>query len=176
MVHFLRLSALAATVLVTPGLLAGPAAADFFGPKKKINCKLKKNKNKKACKRKRSDLDLKTFNAAYALAQKGKYQQAKDLLASADQSDPRTLNYTGFVLRKLGHVQDAMGYYHRALGLNPDYAAARSYLGEALLQQGRYDEAAIQLKEIGERCGKQCQEYANLSKNLALYRQRQVAH
>lgn len=166
----LKLYAIAAAVLVGPGLLAGPAAADFFGPKKKINCKLKKNKKKKACK-KRSNLDIKTFNAAYWLAQTGKYAQAKALLAHADQDDPRTLNYTGFVTRKMGDVSGAMGYYQKALALNPDYAAARSYMGEALLQQGRYDAAVSQLDEIGKRCGEQCQEYANLSKHLADYRQ-----
>jgi Tfp pilus assembly protein PilF len=84
------------------------------------------------------------------------------------------LNATGFATRKLGDVDGALPYYARALEINPNYAVAREYLGEALLAKGDVASARAQLGEIERRCGKACAPYAELTKQIASYEARRV--
>jgi hypothetical protein len=66
-------------------------------------------------------------------------------------------------------VEGALPYYARALEINPNYAVAREYLGEAFLAKGDLRNARAQLGEIERRCGKTCAPYAELSKEIASY-------
>lgn len=102
-------------------------------------------------------------NYAYHLAKKGEYQAALNLLDSLkDANTPEAWNYRGYATRKLGRTDEGIGYYQRALALQPNYAKAREYLGEAWIVKGRPDLAKAQLKVIADICGQNCEEYRDL--------------
>ena len=81
--------------------------------------------------------------------------------------DERILTYIGFATRKLGDHDTAMGFYARALAMNPNYTVARAYLGEAFLDKGETAKAREQLAEIATRCGTTCVEYRELEAEFA---------
>jgi tetratricopeptide (TPR) repeat protein len=56
-----------------------------------------------------------------------------------DYAEP--YNNLGLVLRDQEQLDDAIGYYQRALELKPDYAEAYSNLASALTEQGKLNEA-----------------------------------
>ncbi|MEL6947427.1 MAG: tetratricopeptide repeat protein, partial [Pseudomonadota bacterium] len=64
------------------------------------------------------DEDL--FNTARELAYERRYDEALAMINLAEnQNTPRMLNYRGFVTRKLGRVDEALGYYKAALAIDP---------------------------------------------------------
>jgi tetratricopeptide (TPR) repeat protein len=146
------------------------ASADF-GPKPKVDCKKKENKNKPACKPSNGASTDEVFNAAYWMAKQGQYDAALRVLALApDQNDPRILNATGLATRKSGNVEAAIPFYARALAIDPNYVLAREYLGEAYLSQGDLASAQDQLSEIGARCGTACTAYTHLAQHITNYK------
>lgn len=95
------------------------------------------------------------YEAARELAYADQYENAIDLLQLASNpEDPRILNYLGFSNRKAGRMEVGMGYYKEALKRDPDYILARSYMGQAYLQQNKRNAAREQLLEIEARGGK----------------------
>jgi tetratricopeptide (TPR) repeat protein len=78
-------------------------------------------------------------------------QQAQDLYSRASgkfveavQNDSRmheAWNYIGYTQRKLGKYEDALKAYDHALSLQPTYAEAIEYRGEAYLGLNRIDDA-----------------------------------
>ncbi len=137
-------------------------------PVPKVDCRKKRNKDRKECKQKSSSLtDDEIYQAGYLLATNGEYAKAKALLLQAgNQDDPRILNYLGFTTRKLGDPEAALTFYAKALEARPDYAEARSYLGEAYVELGRLDEAKSELARIEAICGTACEPYAKLAQRL----------
>jgi tetratricopeptide (TPR) repeat protein len=112
----------------------------------------------------RDDLsDDQIYYAGYWLARSGQYVEAIEFLKRAKVPDARILTYIGFATRKLGDVDAAMGYYERALALDPASAVTRSYFGEALLERGDRAGAEAQLRMIETSCGTLCREYADLA-------------
>lgn len=102
-------------------------------------------------------------NYAYHLAKKGEYQAALNLLDSLKNGNTaEAWNYRGYATRKLGRTDEGIGYYQRALALEPNYTKAREYLGEAWMVKGRRDLAQEQLKVISGICGQSCEEYRDL--------------
>lgn len=107
------------------------------------------------------------YTAAVTLAKAGQYVEAIALLKSLSKDDdPRVLNYLGFSHRKLGKVDEALPYYEKALKIEPDFTLARSYLGEAYLQQGKVDKAKGELAKIEAVCGTSCKEYETLAEAI----------
>ena len=80
----------------------------------------------------------------------------------------------GFTLRKLGRVDEAMGYYQRVLAAHPERTTTRQYLGEAFLQIGDVGRAREQLAEIGKRCGTACEDYQLLADEIARFEARRA--
>lgn len=147
-----------------------PALADFDPPSKpKVDCTKKKNQDKPECKPHRADAtDEEIYNAAYWLSRSEKYSEALAVLRRAnDQNVPRILNEMGFATRKLGHVDEALGFYRRALAIDPNYVFARAYMGEALLTIGDTAAAKSELSEISRRCGTECTAYVHLAEHIA---------
>ncbi|MGN7791760.1 tetratricopeptide repeat protein [Enterobacter sp. 22452] len=100
---------------------------------------------------------------AYHLAKKGEYQAALNLLDSLKNANTaEAWNYRGYATRKLGRTDEGIGYYQRSLAIEPNYAKAREYLGEAWVVKGRPDLAKEQLKVIAGICGQNCEEYRDL--------------
>jgi tetratricopeptide (TPR) repeat protein len=152
-------------------LIAPHAHADFGPPKPKIDCTKPANKNKPACKDRDRMSDDEIFNSAYWMARKGQYREALAVLVLAkNKEDPRILNATGFATRKLGNVEGALPFYLRALEIDPNYAQAREYLGEAYLTKGDVAGARAQLAEIEARCGRACTSFAALAERISSFK------
>jgi Flp pilus assembly protein TadD len=104
--------------------------------------------------------------AAYAaaLSREGRYDEA---LATLDlMQNPHTavaLNYRGYATRRLGRVDEGIGYYLQSVALDPDYTLVREYLGEAYVIKGDLTSAKLQLTEIEKRCGTTCEAYEDLA-------------
>jgi len=112
------------------------------------------------------DRDLTEY--AYALARADRFQEAIDVLDSLENPNtPRALNYRGYATRKLGRVDEGIGYYLKSVALDPNYPQVREYLGEAYVIEGKFDLAKDQLATIEKICGsKDCQYYGELEKAL----------
>ncbi|TCR92137.1 tetratricopeptide repeat protein [Rhizobium sp. BK376] len=177
-----------AITAVTAGLLltfstetwaAGTENDDTVPPPKTettTKCKNGKvwDKDKKECvNAKKSSLnDDQLFQAAREFAYAGQYQNAINVLKLAkNQDDPRILNYLGYSNRKAGRMQVGMNYYHKALQQDENYILARSYMGQALLEQGDVQAARVQLVEIRDRGGENTWAYRSLLQSLNGYRQ-----
>lgn len=71
-----------------------------------------------------------------------------DKFQTATNLDPKyheAWNMLGFCLRKTGDSQKAMQAYWECLRLDPNYAPAHEYLGEAYLEQGNLEKAQTEL-------------------------------
>ena len=84
--------------------------------------------------------------------------------------DPNTavaLNYRGYATRKLGRIDEGIGYYLRSVAKDPHYAQVREYLGEAYLLKGDTAAAKAQLLAIKRICGTVCEAYEHLAVAIA---------
>ncbi|WP_370643600.1 hypothetical protein [Shinella sp. NM-101] len=112
-------------------------------------------------------IDDRLYEAAREFAYAGQYRNAiRALNAAYDQEDPRILNYLGYNTRKLGNMQLGMSYYRRALQKDENYILARSYMGQALIEQGDIEGARVQLVEIRDRGGENTWAYRALLQSL----------
>lgn len=84
-----------------------------------------------------------------SLSHDGRYADALSVLAlMPDQADPLVLTYYGFATRKAGDLDAGLAFYAQALAVDPDNILARSYRGQAFVDQGRGDLAMVDLTEI----------------------------
>ena len=105
---------------------------------------------------------------AYALVRAGRYREAIDVLNLL--KDPNTavaLNYRGYATRKMGKIDEGIGYYLKSVALDPHYAQVREYLGEAYLLKGDTAGAQAQLRAIKGICGTVCESYEHLAVAIA---------
>lgn len=109
------------------------------------------DKGSKSCVQASNDtLDDDTLYAAVReFAYAGQYENAQTALAAmSDQEEARVLTYWGFTHRKMGQVDTGMAYYRQAIAEDPANILARSYMGQALVEQGDLDGAKHQLQAI----------------------------
>ena len=105
---------------------------------------------------------------AFALAKEERYAEALAVLDLLQ--DPNTavaLNYRGYATRKLGQLDEGIGYYLKSVALDPQYPLVREYLGEAYVIKGDVASAQEQLQAIERICGTACEEYQDLAKAIA---------
>ena len=91
-----------------------------------------------------------------------RYEKALEYLMKSNEknpSQPDTLNYLGFTLRKLGNFEEAEKYYLQGLSIKPDHHGINEYLGELYVKTNRIDLAKERL-EVLESCN--CEEYNEL--------------
>jgi tetratricopeptide (TPR) repeat protein len=101
---------------------------------------------------------------AYALAKEERYAEALDVLnLLQNPNTPEALNYRGYATRKLGRIDEGIGYYRRSIALDPRYALVREYLGEAYVIKGDTARAKTQLQAIKTICGVDCPQYQHLA-------------
>ena len=104
---------------------------------------------------------------AYALAEADRFDEALEVLNMVRNPDtPKALNYRGYITRKLGRVEEGIGYYLKSVALDPQYAQVREYLGEAYVTQGKLALAQEQLQIIQTLCGTECEEYRDLAEAI----------
>ena len=105
---------------------------------------------------------------AYRLAKAERYQEALQVLDLMKKPDTAVaLNYRGYATRKLGRVDEGIGYYLRSVSLDPRYAEVRDYLGEAYVSKGDIGRAKAQLRAIRKICGTGCEQYKDLAKAIS---------
>ena len=105
---------------------------------------------------------------AYTLAKAERYAEALQVLDLMQQPNTaEALNYRGYATRKLGKLDEGIGYYLKSVKLDPRYAQVREYLGEAYVQKGDLARARKQLRVIKSLCGTECEEYEDLAKALS---------
>ena len=91
------------------------------------------------------------------------------LAALRDPLNADIQNYIGYAYRRLRQLEPAMGYYQRALTLNPRHRSAREHLGEAYLVLGEPGRAEQMLAELEDLCLIPCDEYKDLKQAIAVY-------
>jgi tetratricopeptide (TPR) repeat protein len=84
-----------------------------------------------------------------------------------DQSSDMAITYRGFATRKAGDMAGGMAFYETALAVNPDNLLTRSYMGQALVEQGDVELALAQLTEIRMRGGRGTWAEASLASAVA---------
>jgi len=110
------------------------------------------------------------YATGYQLAKAGDYADALEFLkAGTDRGDVRFLTMIGYSTRKLGNIDEGMGYYMQALAIDPNSVTTREYLGEAFLQKKDLASAKGQLSEIASRCGTTCETYTELSDQIGKF-------
>jgi tetratricopeptide (TPR) repeat protein len=121
------------------------------------------------CVKQRSEVlpDKVLTDYAYALAKEERYAEALDVLnLLRNKNTPEALNYRGYATRKLGRVDEGIGYYLKSVALDPRYTKVREYLGEAYVIKGDIADARAQLRTIETLCGTDCTEYAHLAQAI----------
>lgn len=101
------------------------------------------------------------------------WSTAITLLNSAALRDTRNAdiqNYLGYAYRNAGQLDLAFRHYQRALQLNPRHRGAHEYVGEAYLIVNNLAKAEEHLAALQTICLIPCEEYADLKKKIAEYR------
>lgn len=147
--------------LALPGIAFAAGADDSTPPAPtETTTKCKKaevwdEKTKKCVDAQSGALDNDTlYQAAREIAYADRPDDALVVLSAMTEGDTdRVLTYKGFANRKAGRIEAGMALYQAALAKNPDNILARSYMGQGLVQQGKFQLAALQLEEIAARGG-----------------------
>lgn len=88
-------------------------------------------------------------------------------IVAADSRNADALNLLGFSLRKSGDTEHALGFYLKALKINPRHKGAHEYLGELYVETGHMDKAKAELETLAKLCGNTtCEEYEDLEKAI----------
>jgi len=115
----------------------------------------------------KKDLDAgKTKNA------QKKFKKALDYAENSTQLDAtyyEAWNLVGYSARKLGDYDKAFAAYGKCLTINPVYAPAREYLGEAYLEKGNLEKAHEQLVRL-EATGDSDEEASRLLAAIEAYK------
>ncbi len=113
------------------------------------------------------------YRRAVKLINKADYAGAIDKLDELLQeapTDPDVLNLLGFSHRKLGHNDQSLDYYKRALAQDPDHRGANEYLGELYLQMNDLASAQGQQKKLEALCPSGCEEREDLDKAIEAFK------
>lgn len=166
----MRILLSAALALSLPtGLLAAGGGNETAPSKPKCeNGQVYDKKTKTCVDAKESSLQLQDrYEAVRAYAHAGQYEAAQTVLAAMPQDDDRTLTYLGFTTRKMGDMERGMAYYRAALTRNPGNILARSYMGQALVEQGDVPAALAQLRALRDAGGTGTWAEASLRRAIA---------
>ena len=86
-------------------------------------------------------------------------------IVAASPNNADALNLLGFSLRKSGNMKSALGFYLKALKIEPNHKGANEYLGELYVETGQLAKAQERLKALATICGNtSCEEYQDLKK------------
>ena len=114
------------------------------------------------------------FSAGVTAIAAKNWQQVIASMGTVIQRDPKNAdawNYMGYAFRQMGEMDKSFKQYETALQLDPKHRGAHEYLGEAYLQVGKLAKAEEQLKVLDKLCFLPCEEYSDLKKHIAKYKQ-----
>ena len=80
-------------------------------------------------------------------------------------------SYLGYAYRHLDDLDRSFSHYRIALSIEPNHRGAHEYAGEAYLKVGKLDKALEHLAQLEQICGKNCDEYLDLSGVIPKYQQ-----
>ncbi len=115
------------------------------------------------------------YAAGKKAAEAMNWQTALDAFNKVVAKDPGNANahnYLGYSYRKSGQFDLAFRHYEEALRLNPKHRGAHEYMGEAYLMVNNLAKAEEQLKQLDQLCTFGCEEYSELKKAVADYKQK----
>ena len=121
-----------------------------------------------------TDLDP-DFAAGKMHLAKGQWASAIEALKLASLRDPRNpdiQNYIGYAYRRIGLPQLALAHFKQAIEFNPRHRGAQQHLGDTYLSIGDLRQAEERLAALAGICLLPCEEYADLERAIAAYRQR----
>jgi len=103
------------------------------------------------------------------------WQAALEAFNKVLAKDPRNADahtYLGYTYRKSGNVDLAFKEYDEALRLEPRHRGAHEYVGEAYLMTNNLAKAEEHLNALDRLCFFSCEEYRELKKAVADYKQK----
>ena len=103
------------------------------------------------------------------------WQAALEAFNKVVAKDPRNADahtYLGYTYRKSGQLDSAFKEYDEALRLEPSHRGAHEYVGEAYLMTNNLAKAEEHLKALDRICFFSCEEYRDLKKAVADYKQK----
>jgi Flp pilus assembly protein TadD len=113
------------------------------------------------------------FQKAEYMIKGEQYAEAIPLLQQVVADNPRDAdawNYLGFAARKLGRKDESLGYYRKALAIDPQHKGANEYLGELYLMMNDLPKAEAQLAILKGICATNCEEVEDLEADIADYK------
>jgi hypothetical protein len=112
------------------------------------------------------DDELYTQGRALALA--GFYEEALPILEAIQRSDDAMVfTMLGYTTRRLGHWDEGMAIYQKALSIDPNNVNTHEYIGEGYVSVGRFDLARVELGKVAASCGgTDCVQYEALAKAI----------
>ncbi len=170
----MRIEAILAATIGLCAIAAGPALADSGGSDNSNTTTCAPGEvydsGSKSCVKQHSGVlpDKALSDYAYALIKAHRYAEALGVLNL--MKNPNTavaLNYRGYATRKLGRIDEGIGYYLKSAALDPRYTQVREYLGEAYILKGDMARAKAQLQAIRQICGTVCESYEHLAVAIA---------
>lgn len=106
------------------------------------------------------------------------WKAAEDAFSKAVAKEPGNANahnLLAYSYRKAGNLDMAFKHYNEALRLDPKHRGAHEYIGEAYLIAGNLAKAEEHLKALDRLCFFGCDEFNDLKKAVAEYRQKSAA-
>jgi hypothetical protein len=112
------------------------------------------------------DDELYTQGRALALA--GYYEEALPILEAIQRTDDAMVfTMLGYTTRRLGHWDEGMAIYQKALSIDPNNVNTHEYIGEGYVSVGRFDLARVELGKVAASCGgTDCVQYEALAKAI----------
>ena len=84
-------------------------------------------------------------------------------------------NFLAYSYRKSGNLDVAFKHYGEALRLDPKHRGAHEYMGEAYLMAGNLAKAEEHLQALDRLCFFPCEEFSDLKKAVAEYKQKSAS-
>ena len=110
-----------------------------------------------------AEIDKKNYAAAIPLLRK---------VVASDPEDADAYNHLGYAHRQLGKMDEAIGFYQKALAIEPDHLGANEYLGELWLQVGELAKAEQRLEVLDDACFFGCDQYYKLRDAIDAYKKK----
>ena len=114
-----------------------------------------------------------SYKTAEDLIDDEEYAQAIPLLEKSIKEKGEyadALNLLGYSHRKLGHMDQAMTFYTKALSMEPQHLGANEYMGELYLEMNDVAKAEERLGVLKSACG-DCEEFEDLEEAIEDWKQ-----
>ena len=115
--------------------------------------------------------DVNFISAKQAIAAKD-WENAVYRLKYVKVDEAEVFNLTGYANRKLGRMDEAFRNYKIALDKDPNHRGAHEYVGEAYLLVNNLSMAEQHLAALDRICGKTCEEYKDLAREIAEFKKK----